>query len=424
MEEKKYLDEDGLTHLVGKIKSALDSKQTKGDYVTLEGGKIPSSLLPTYVDDIVEFKGMRDNVTVAQSSAVDYEFVAYAKNLKRFVAVRMEEDKNGLSIGGEKPKIEVYYQNFTDRDNYQNDMFMPHTGKFFVDTEENKSYRWSGSDLVEISSSLVIGTAEGTAYSGKDGAANRADIDAILEGDKPLASLSISSGWKLQTADGNEITLPEAQSNAANLTIVYGYTASFNGSFKWTKDDSHKAPTAITGDWNGKTLPASGVASEKLSVTGITTDRTFTAKVTAPKQGLVLVNGIIRKADAADLDSSSASARVHFQYKCAYGATTEATPTAEALQSRLGSSAPKQDGKAKTLTGVTTSSSSYYMYAYPSVLGNLSKIVMNDATPLLADGFTLEKVTVTDPETKKQLEYNVYTSVQRGAFTDAKLDMA
>ena len=64
------------------------------------------------------------------------------------------------------------------------------------------------------------------------------------------------------------------------------------------------------------------------------------------------------------------------------------------------------------------------MYAYPSVLGNLSKIVMNDATPLLDGGFNLTKVTVTDPETKKELEYNVYTSVQRGAFTNAKLEFS
>ena len=53
-----------------------------------------------------------------------------------------------------------------------------------------------------------------------------------------------------------------------------------------------------------------------------------------------------------------------------------------------------------------------------------SKIVMNDATPLLDGGFNLTKVTVTDPETKKELEYNVYTSVQRGAFTNAKLEFS
>lgn len=426
MEEKKYLNKEGLEHLVGKIRSALDSKQAKGDYVTLEDGKIPSSLLPTYVDDIVEFKGIVDNVTFGADSigiGDDYDHVSYASNQKMFVAVRMEEDKNNIGIGGVKPKVEKYYMPFSGSDNYESALGVPHSGKFFVDTETNKTYRWSGSDLVEISSSLAIGTTEGTAYSGKEGAANRALIEGIMEGDKPLATPVIGANWKLQTADGQEITLP----SQTNLTIDYGYTASFTGTFRWTKDEQHKAPTAVAGgDWSGKALPESGVNSEAISVTGITSDRTFTAKVSAPKQGLVMVNNIIRKADASDLDYTSASARVHFQYKCLSGATTEAEPTAATLQTKLGSASAvtRQDSKAKTLTGVTTSSSSYYMYAYPALLGDLTKIVMNDATPLLDGGFTLRKVTVTDPETKKQLEYNVYTSVQRGAFTNAKLVMA
>ena len=46
---------------------------------------------------------------------------------------------------------------------------------------------------------------------------------------------------------------------------------------------------------------------------------------------------------------------------------------------------------------------------------------MNDATPLLTDGFTSQKLTVTDPVTLKSLEYIIYTSVQKGAFTNAKL---
>lgn len=423
MEEKKYLNKEGLEHLVGKIRSALDSKQAKGDYVTLEDGKIPSSLLPTYVDDIVEFKGIVETGTLKYSSAVEYDHIAYIADQKKFVAVQIVDDDSSIGIGGVKPKTEVYYPNWPDRDNYADELLVPHSGKFFVDTETNKTYRWSGSDLVEISSSLAIGTTEGTAYSGKEGAANRALIEGIMEGDKPLATPVIGASWKLQTADGQEITLP----SQTNLTTDYGYTASFTGTFRWTKDEQHKAPTAVAGgDWSGKALPESGVNSEAISVTGITSDRTFTAKVSAPKQGLVMVNNIIRKADASDLDYTSASARVHFQYKCLSGATTEAEPTAETLQTKLGSTSAvtRQDSKAKTLTGVTTSGSSYYMYAYPALLGDLTKIVMNDATPLLDGGFTLRKVTVTDPETKKQLEYNVYTSVQRGAFTNAKLVMA
>ena len=55
MEAKKYVNEVGLGHLAGKIRAALDEKQAKGDYVQLVDGKVPSRMLPAYVDDVVEF---------------------------------------------------------------------------------------------------------------------------------------------------------------------------------------------------------------------------------------------------------------------------------------------------------------------------------------------------------------------------------
>lgn len=275
----------------------------------------------------------------------------------------------------------------------------------------------------------MLGETDSTAYPGNKGAANAEKIEGILKGDLPLASLSITPSWKAYTQTGEALTFP----STSNLSTIYGYKVTFAGKYKWTKDDAHKAPTAVAGgDWAAKALPKSGEFSEEITVENITSDRTFTAKVSAKKQGLVLANGIIRQADSTDLDYSSASARVHFQYKCVAASVTEAAPSASTLTSLLTSvvvPTPSKkyelrDGKSKVATGVTTNSTSYYMYAYPSVLGNLSKIVMNDATPLLDGGFNLTKVTVTDPETKKELEYNVYTSVQRGAFTNAKLEMA
>lgn len=430
MEEKKYLNQEGLEHLVVKIKSALKGKQDSGDYLKLVDGKVPASVLPTYVDDVVEFNGMPTlGIKVLLNSvAVDYT-VVYDSNRNRFYATKgnVVEDDQILGIGGTKPKLLEVYENWDKRENYQDlTTNVPYAGKIYVDVVNNKQYRWSGTQLVEIASSgVTLGETESTAYPGNKGAENAEKIDGILNGDKPLATLRIVSGWTLATATGDNIILPES----TNFTTIYGYTVGFNGQYKWTKDDSHKAPTAVAGgDWSGKALPASGVLSEKLSVSGITENRTFTAKVSARKQGLVYANGIIRQADASDLDYSSASASVKFQYKCVAGATTEATPQASTLTTLLQSGSSKKyelrDSKSKTVTGLTTSSTSYYMYAYPSKLGNLSKIVMNDATPLLDGGFNLTKVTVTDPETKKEIEYNVYTSVQRGAFSNAKLDMA
>lgn len=435
MEAKKYVNEVGLGHLAGKIRAALDEKQAKGDYVQLVDGKVPSRMLPAYVDDVVEFGGMPDKgIKILQNSTADWTKVIYDSGTKRFYATKgvEVEDSTALVPGGTaKPKLLEVYDNWTERENFQElTTNVPYSGKIYIDTTGNKQYRWSGSELVEISSGgVVLGETDSTAYPGNKGAANAEKIEGILKGDLPLASLSITPSWKAYTQTGEALTFPSTSS----LSTIYGYKVTFAGKYKWTKDDAHKAPTAVAGgDWAAKALPTSGVFSEEITVENITSDRTFTAKVSAKKQGLVLANGIIRQADSTDLDYSSASARVHFQYKCVAASVTEAAPSASTLTSLLTSvvvPTPSKkyelrDGKSKVATGVTTNSSSYYMYAYPSVLGNLSKIVMNDATPLLDGGFNLTKVTVTDPETKKELEYNVYTSVQRGAFTNAKLEMA
>ena len=435
MEERKYLNDTGLEHLVSKFKSALSEKQAKGDYAQLVNGKVPSGMLPAYVDDVVEFGGMPDKgIKILQNSTADWTKVIYDSGTKRFYATKgvEVEDSTALVPGGTaKPKLLEVYDNWTERENFQElTTNVPYSGKIYIDTTGNKQYRWSGSELVEISSGgVVLGETDSTAYPGNKGAANAEKIECILKGDLPLASLSITPSWKAYTQTGEALTFP----STSNLSTIYGYKVTFAGKYKWTKDDAHKAPTAVAGgDWAAKALPKSGEFSEEITVENITSDRTFSAKVSAKKQGLVLANGIIRQADSTDLDYSSASARVHFQYKCVAASVTEAAPSASTLTSLLTSvvvPTPSKkyelrDGKSKVATGVTTNSTSYYMYAYPSVLGNLSKIVMNDATPLLDGGFNLTKVTVTDPETKKELEYNVYTSVQRGAFTNAKLEMA
>ena len=44
-------------------------------------------------------------------------------------------------------------------------------GKIYIDKEENKQYRWDGSDYAEISASLALGETSSTAYPGDKGAA-------------------------------------------------------------------------------------------------------------------------------------------------------------------------------------------------------------------------------------------------------------
>lgn len=120
-------------------------------------GKVPTSQLPSYVDDVVE----------------------YAK-------------RESFPSTGE-------------------------AGKIYVAQDTNKTYRWSGTTYVEISASLAIGEVAGTAY---DGAKGKANADVISSLNNTVNSLytnsaidgmlagkqnTLVSGTNIKTVNGQSI---------------------------------------------------------------------------------------------------------------------------------------------------------------------------------------------------------------------------
>lgn len=107
--------DDNSQTAIGKLENNIIPKSAKG---TANGvaeldanGKVPSSQLPSYVDDVLEYSA-----------------------------------KSSFPATGE-------------------------SGKIYVDTTTNKTYRWSGSAYVEISESLALGETDSTAYRGDRGKA-------------------------------------------------------------------------------------------------------------------------------------------------------------------------------------------------------------------------------------------------------------
>lgn len=85
-------------------------------------GKVPSSQLPSYVDDVLEYT-----------------------------------NKAGFPTTGE-------------------------SGKIYIDKATNITYRWSGTAYVEISPSLALGETSSTAYSGDKGKSTTDKVNAIIAG--------------------------------------------------------------------------------------------------------------------------------------------------------------------------------------------------------------------------------------------------
>lgn len=139
------------TQLNGKI--ATSQKGAANGVASLDDtGRVPSSQLPSYVDDVVE---------------------GYLSGSKFY-----KESAHTTEIAGE-------------------------TGKIYVDLSTNKTYRWSGTAFVEISSSLALGTTSSTAFRGDYG--NTAYTHATAKG-----SAFASGLYKITTNAQGHVTAATA----------------------------------------------------------------------------------------------------------------------------------------------------------------------------------------------------------------------
>lgn len=76
-------------------------------------------------------------------------------------------DANGKISSSQLPS---YVDDVLEYGSYMSLPTTGESGKIYVTTDNNKTYRWSGTTYVEVGKSVVIGTTEGTAFDGARGA--------------------------------------------------------------------------------------------------------------------------------------------------------------------------------------------------------------------------------------------------------------
>lgn len=247
---------------------------------------------------------------------------------------------------------------------------------------------------------------------------DRTDINAILNGDKPLVSPDITfvnNNWGATDKSGQDLAVSMFNQS---ITVPVGATVTYSGTWSWKHDDSKKDPQTVTGQW-GNSLPASGVTSAACATQTKTSDTvgTFdiaTVTLSAPKAGLMLKDQKIIKAEGNDY--TSASATVSFLDNIFYGPVTVPNPSASVI-----AKLPTQllNTKNATVTAKTTTSQ-YYCYAYPKSYGELSTIVMDGADPIKDNFRAVQTVSVTNKAGLTK-DYYVYVSVNQGAFSNNSL---
>lgn len=84
------------------------------------------------------------------------------------------------------------------------------SGKIYVDTDTRVAYRWSGTDYVDISPSLALGETSSTAYPGNKGKQNATDI-ATLKATTAGHTTAIQTLEEESADQGDRLTAVEAE---------------------------------------------------------------------------------------------------------------------------------------------------------------------------------------------------------------------
>lgn len=201
-------DVDGLqTALDAKISSS-EKGSNNGVAQLDENGRVPSSQLPSYVDDVIEASGV----------------AAFPQT-------------------GE-------------------------AGKIYVDTKTNLTYRWSGTTYVEISPSLALGETSSTAYAGDKGAATTSKVNThvantdihITADERTKWNTKSNTAYAGASTDGGSATL-------ATSVVDYGdTTSSIKVGFKGTGLTSETATHLAAFSSNGSVLRDISFAEAKKSL--------------------------------------------------------------------------------------------------------------------------------------------------------------
>ena len=177
-------------------------------------------------------ENISDNITPALDNKVDISSIGIANGVAGL-------DSNGLIPSSQLPS---YVDDVLEYSTSSSFPATGSTGKIYVALDTNKTYRWGGTEYVEISESLALGTTSSTAY--------RGDLGDQLNTKVGSAALTTTA----QDVSGAVNELNSALSDKANkqtqLSAFYGTC---------TTDAATQAKTATITDSDGNFSLRAGV---------------------------------------------------------------------------------------------------------------------------------------------------------------------
>lgn len=157
-------------------------------------------------------KGIVDGVTSALAGKVDTSLVGSANGVA-------ELDANGRVPSSQLPS---YVDDVLDYADLAHFPATGETGKIYIADDTNKEYRWSGSNYAVISESLALGETSSTAYAGNKGKANADAIAGIKNGTSinSFSAVETALAGKASTNDlGDKSNLTTTDKSSAVAAI-------------------------------------------------------------------------------------------------------------------------------------------------------------------------------------------------------------
>lgn len=225
----------GLGNVTNDAQVKRSEMGTASGVATLDtAGKVPSSQLPSYVDDVLEYANKASFPTTGES------------------------------------------------------------GKIYVAQDTNLTYRWSGTAYVEISPSLALGETSSTAYAGDKGKANADNIANIISGTTKVGAASKADSATNANNATNATNAQTAEKLKNALTFMYHTSPGSTKGFLYYDGEEHltlngdKRSTLEFGYDFDISIPGL-YPSVKLRETGVT-EGSYSA-VTVDKKGRVTAGG-------------------------------------------------------------------------------------------------------------------------------------
>lgn len=156
----------GLSNVTNDAQVKRSEMGVAGGVATLGiDSKVPAAQLPSFVDDVLEYAGTVSGVTIQSTSQSSVDAVYYDTTHKSFCGKKGESYYNNWSTVGKEALPANSFGTILGT------TITPYSNKIYVDTSKNKTYRWSGTYLVQLDSGLTLGETSSTAFAGNRGKA-------------------------------------------------------------------------------------------------------------------------------------------------------------------------------------------------------------------------------------------------------------